>query len=152
MSKPIKETSEERYDVEQIYDFIVGFKRRHDGLSPTIREIQAKCGISTTSMVTWLLRKLELQGKIKCMEAVARGIMVTGGVWSMDGGDKPSKHGGARRTKANYGNVVFDPSGDFSGKEFSTQEIRDMVAMGALETGTVYELNGCRITVAGVGK
>lgn len=147
MSRPAKATSD-RYDLEQVFGFIVGFKQKYDGVSPTIREIQLGCGISSTSVTIWLLEKLEAAGRVKVMrELGSRSIMVVGGVWGIPGSCPMHP---AKRKKGNpprYGKVIFDPSGDFSGKKFKLEELRAMVKNGAFEAGTVYELDGVSLTV-----
>jgi SOS-response transcriptional repressor LexA len=77
------------YD-KQIYDFIVSFKQTHDGNSPSFRDIQTGCGISTTSMVFYYLNKLEKRGLIRRPEPrfgsrYATKIEVVGGKWTFGG-------------------------------------------------------------------
>jgi SOS-response transcriptional repressor LexA len=79
-----------RATVEAVFDFIVAYKREHDGNSPTIREIMLACGISSTSMVVFYLNKLERRGIIRRPEPVfgaryANGIEVVGGKWTPGG-------------------------------------------------------------------
>ena len=148
MSRPAKLTST-RYDVEHVFAFIVGFKSQNDRVSPTIREIQTACGISSTSVTTWLLEKLEAAGKVKVLrEMGARSIMVVGGHWDIAGKGKVRVKEGKGRPPQ-YGRVVFDPSGDFSGKAFKLEELRAMVKNRSFEAGTVYELDGETHTVGG---
>ena len=66
---------------QEVLDFIIEYKRANDGLSPSMREIMAK-GVSSTSVVAWHLKKLELAGKISCNGV--RGIKVKGGSWNMN--------------------------------------------------------------------
>ena len=66
---------------KEVLDFIIEYKRANDGLSPSMREIMAK-GVSSTSVVAWHLKKLELAGKISCNGV--RGIKVKGGSWNMN--------------------------------------------------------------------
>lgn len=66
-----------------VYEFIVAHKRKHDGNSPTIREIQKGCGISSSSVVSYHLQRLEEKGKIRRNNADARGIEVVGGAWEL---------------------------------------------------------------------
>jgi SOS-response transcriptional repressor LexA len=73
----------------KVYDFIVSYKRRHDGNSPTFREIMEGCGISSTSMVVFYLNKLELRRLIRRPEPeignwYASKIEVVGGCWMME--------------------------------------------------------------------
>lgn len=66
---------------DMMFRLIVEYKRRFDGISPSIRELTIGCGLSSTSMGEFYLKKLEEQQKIKRMPGVSRGIMVVGGEW-----------------------------------------------------------------------
>lgn len=69
---------------EIIYRFIVEFKMKFDGNSPSIREISRACGISSTSMVNFYLEKLVDQGLIEISEGLERNkILVKGGKWRL---------------------------------------------------------------------
>ena len=60
------------------------FKKSNDGCAPTIREIMSSCGISTTSVVSYHLAKLEKENKIsRPGDKASRMIMVTGGKWGL---------------------------------------------------------------------
>ena len=48
-----------------IYAFIRGYKKLHNGKSPSNREIQRACGISTSSLVFYHLAKLHKQNAIQ---------------------------------------------------------------------------------------
>lgn len=48
-----------------IYEFLISFKTENGGVSPTVREICAACGISTTSVADWRLLDLEDLGLIE---------------------------------------------------------------------------------------
>mgnify|MGYP001348863787 FL=1 len=67
---------------ELVFAFIVDYKRRHDGLSPGIREIAAGCHLSQ-STVKYHLFMLERANRIH-IEGRAR-IQVIGGVWDLPG-------------------------------------------------------------------
>lgn len=73
-----------RHSEEQVYQFIVQFKMANDGLSPTLREIADGVGISSTSVVSYLLIRMERRGVITVWDAASRGIMVVGGKWRLD--------------------------------------------------------------------
>jgi len=60
---------------QEILDFIRQFQARH-GLTPTIREIAAGCGLSSTSNVSYWLDALELTGRIKRTRNKARSILL----------------------------------------------------------------------------
>ena len=73
--------------VEGAYEFVVGYKKIHDGNSPSFREIMEGCGISSLSVVLYYLNKLEDRGLIRRPEAkigerFARKIEVVGGRWT----------------------------------------------------------------------
>jgi SOS-response transcriptional repressor LexA len=75
--------------IECVYEFIIRYKRTHDGNSPTIREIGSGCGITSTSVVTYWLKKLETRSLILLPEDPgdkhpARRIEVIGGHWEME--------------------------------------------------------------------
>ncbi|MBN1965822.1 MAG: hypothetical protein JW910_14315 [Anaerolineae bacterium] len=65
---------------QRIYDFIVAYKREHDGLSPAIKEIADTCqiGFSTVRYHLWML---EIDGRIRAKGR--RSIEVIGGVWDL---------------------------------------------------------------------
>ena len=63
---------------EQVFCFIVEYKRQHDGLSPGIKEIAEGCALSE-STVRYHLLVLEIEDRIRVVSR--RGIEVIGGVW-----------------------------------------------------------------------
>ena len=69
---------------KKIFDFIVTYKRNHDGNSPTGREIMDACNISSTSMVDFYLNELAKKGKIERLggKGASRNIRVVGGSWT----------------------------------------------------------------------
>ncbi len=75
---------------EQVFAFIVQYKREHDGLSPTAREIAEACFMHE-STARYHVTQLALHGRIRLIER--RGIEVVGGAWEPpDSGE--SKSGG----------------------------------------------------------
>ncbi len=62
----------------QILEFLSTFLEEKD-YPPSIRDIQIGCGISSTSVVDYNLRKLEEKGHIRRDREVSRGIEVLGG-------------------------------------------------------------------------
>lgn len=67
----------------RVYRFIVSYMTAHHGMAPTIREIQAGADISSTSMVTYYLRKLADQEKIVYVEeGLARNFYLPGSTWT----------------------------------------------------------------------
>ncbi|TRZ49271.1 hypothetical protein D4S03_08545 [bacterium] len=76
--------------VEGVFDFVVGYKKTHDGNSPSFREIQEGCEISSLSVVLYYLNKLEGRGLIrrqepKIGERYCRKIEIIGGKWVFHG-------------------------------------------------------------------
>ncbi len=70
---------------QRMYDFITRFTREK-GRPPTIREIGAQVGISSTSVVNYNLNILAREGLIAREKEVSRGLRVTGpGVRMSDG-------------------------------------------------------------------
>jgi SOS-response transcriptional repressor LexA len=66
----------------RVLRYIILYKRRHDGVAPTVREIMDACGISSTSVVAYHLKRLEAAGKIICGDfGSSRAIEVVGGRW-----------------------------------------------------------------------
>ena len=87
-------SSEPVHDPDMLYRYICRYKRLHDGLSPTIREIGDACGISSTSVVNYNLQKLAKAGLIKRYGGgKTRGIVVVGGEWK---GPKEQSHDAPR--------------------------------------------------------
>lgn len=74
-----------KYDSEAVLRWIIKYKREHDGNSPTVRELQKGCEISSTSVVKYILNHLEDRGKIVQTDDgdryKSRCIEVVGGVW-----------------------------------------------------------------------
>ncbi len=72
-----------RYKLDDVLAYIVEYKEANDGLSPTSQEMMAALGISSASVVSSLLERLEKKGLVK-MHRVgkkSRGIKVVGGQW-----------------------------------------------------------------------
>jgi len=70
----------------EIFDFIVEYKRQHQGRSPTIREMGVGTGLSSTNTVLHHVRKLVKQHRIVLDNAKggARNIVIPGAVWIYD--------------------------------------------------------------------
>lgn len=67
---------------KRVHEFIVAFMEENDGLSPTIREIGDATDISSTSVVSYHLGKLERAGVIwRRNDNISRGIVVVGAQW-----------------------------------------------------------------------
>ncbi len=78
---------------EQMIEFIQVFQDEH-GYPPTIREIGAAVGISSTSVVNYNLEKLEEQGRIERNRDVSRGLRL------LDDGLKPAMRREASRVRS----------------------------------------------------
>ena len=74
MSKPTLTTR------DSIFDFIVRYKREHDGNSPSTREIAEICCI-TPSAVRYHLTRLEIDNLIHTTGKPRRNIEIVGGIW-----------------------------------------------------------------------
>lgn len=75
------------HDRRQILQFIIGYKRAHDGNSPTLREIMQANNISSSSAMQNILIQLERQGVIIYNNNLGenRSIQVVGGQWTFHG-------------------------------------------------------------------
>lgn len=67
-----------------LYKAIVAHKRAHDGNSPSLRDLQVACGISSTSVISAALKRLAKTGLIELENGSARSIRVDGGKWELD--------------------------------------------------------------------
>lgn len=77
-----------------LLDFIITFKRAHDGCAPTVREICEALHLSTTSSVRLHLDALERHGLIRCgAKSQARMIEVIGATWTPPLGTPPAEGG-----------------------------------------------------------
>lgn len=86
---------------EHMIEFIQVFQDEH-GYPPTIREIGAAVGISSTSVVNYNLEKLEEQGRIERNRDVSRGLRL------LDDGLKPAmrREGSRVRSLPLYGAIA----------------------------------------------
>ena len=72
---------------EQIFAWIVAYKRTHDGNSPTLRELMSGCDLSSLSVTYDCLRHLTAAGLIErqvspSTRGRSRHIVIIGGRWS----------------------------------------------------------------------
>ena len=70
---------------ESVFQFLVHYKRTHDGNTPTTREIADACCLSSTSSVRYHLLKLELENRIRTYGNRQRGIGIVGATWDFAG-------------------------------------------------------------------
>ena len=72
---------------ERVFTYICTFKREHDGLPPTVREIRDSTGLSSTSVAAYYVDMLIGEGRLYALgDGVvgrSRSFGVTGGVWSL---------------------------------------------------------------------
>jgi SOS-response transcriptional repressor LexA len=64
-----------------VFQFIVRFKAENDGVSPSMREIEEACGLSSLSHVNYYLQRLVRMKKIEIRYG-ARNIRVVGAEWA----------------------------------------------------------------------
>lgn len=64
---------------EEIYDFIVHYKLKHNGLSPSVREIAKFVGRGSIGNVSYHLKVLQIEGRI--VQHEKRGYMIPGSMW-----------------------------------------------------------------------
>ncbi len=50
---------------QRVYDCILRYKARHDGCSPSMRQIAARAKVSSTSMVSYYIEMLEAKQLIR---------------------------------------------------------------------------------------
>jgi SOS-response transcriptional repressor LexA len=68
--------------MNQMFSFIVEYKSKHDGNSPTFKEIMIGVGFATTSHVSYWMERLKKSGRIS-YSSDRRSIEVKGGVWKL---------------------------------------------------------------------
>jgi repressor LexA len=64
------------YRQEALLDAIIAYKDKHDGCAPSIRELVIATDITSTSVVSYHLSRLELKGYIRRQPGVSRTIEV----------------------------------------------------------------------------
>lgn len=89
-ARPHPRTTRRRPPRMDVYRFIIDYKRRSGGDSPTRREIMDALSITSTSLVSNYLETLAMAGLIRIGEnddgtRQARGIEVVGGRWYAPG-------------------------------------------------------------------
>lgn len=67
--------------LQTIYDFIISYKRDHDGCAPSYREIGAILDVESPSLVAFYLKQLAELGMIEVEELTKREISIVGGKW-----------------------------------------------------------------------
>jgi SOS-response transcriptional repressor LexA len=70
---------------DDIFDFIVKYKKEHGGLSPSLKNIAEAIGIASVSTVNASLEVLRKQGRIYFDEEIEiRNIRIPGENWSVN--------------------------------------------------------------------
>ncbi len=72
-----------RRNYDDVLAYIIDYKRKNDGASPTIREIKQHFGLKSTSHTRHILERLEEDGKIVLGYAEFRNIRIPGGRWEL---------------------------------------------------------------------
>lgn len=68
-----------------LYDAIVAYKRAHDGISPSLRNLMEAVGYSSLSTAAYAVEDLVAEGLITRGERQSRHICVVGGLWTHAG-------------------------------------------------------------------
>lgn len=66
---------------EAVFKFILEYKKKYDGNSPTFREIVNNTDLTSVSMTTFYLKQLEEDGLILIRHNRNRSIIVVDGKW-----------------------------------------------------------------------
>jgi hypothetical protein len=67
---------------DTVYRFLVDYKQRNDGNSPTLRDIMAACDMSCTSLASRTVSSLVRQGRIRRGgRGKSGGIVIVGAQW-----------------------------------------------------------------------
>lgn len=84
----------------KLFNYIVAYKRAHDGNSPTLRQMMRGIGVNSTSVVHSHLRGLERAGLIRRVKDCPRSIQVVGGQWGLRDVRKSHKRSAANILQA----------------------------------------------------
>ena len=73
------------YSLDHVFNWLIEYKRAHDGNSPAMREMMRAFDISNTSVANSILNRLERDGRIRRAGKIgaARSIEVVGGQWTL---------------------------------------------------------------------
>ena len=84
MSRPKK--INEGMSTQRVLEFVIEYKRTHDGNSPSTRQILTATFLASTSTVNYHLTQLVKMGRIRtfALDKQSRSIEVVGGKWSYD--------------------------------------------------------------------
>jgi len=67
---------------DAVFEFLVLYKRQHDGNTPSTREIAAACCLSTSG-VNYHLTWLDIEDRIRVSRDGHRRVEIIGGSWEM---------------------------------------------------------------------
>lgn len=76
---------EREHRIARLYAFICEYKRIYTGVSPSYKEMSEALGGTSSSCISFYLRKLEERGEISMQAGRPRTIEVVGGEWIFDG-------------------------------------------------------------------
>lgn len=68
-----------------VFEFVVAWKRAHDGCSPSYSDIMEGCGISSSSEVARMVKCLVEKGFLETEYAQPRTLRVVGGFMNLEG-------------------------------------------------------------------
>lgn len=69
---------------QEVFDFIVAYKRSHDGNSPTLREIGERVNASTSVVSSHITKLIETGKLVKSGLKDSRNVEVVGARWIYD--------------------------------------------------------------------
>lgn len=81
MPEPTMRKREPCHRREDIFRFILAYKRENDGLAPSTLEIMQGCRVSSRSVVHYHLHALAKAGTLVLGPGRFRNIQVVGGMW-----------------------------------------------------------------------
>ena len=73
------------HNYDEVVDFIIQYKKEHNGNSPAYDQIMESCDIYTKSHVKYILDSLAQEGKVELEPGNARSISIPGGQWVYHG-------------------------------------------------------------------
>jgi SOS-response transcriptional repressor LexA len=77
-----------KYNFQKVLNYIIQYKKHNDGNSPTFRSIMTACDITSTSIVSSVLRRMEREGMIRLRGRGHKRICVVGGRWTYEPQEK----------------------------------------------------------------
>jgi hypothetical protein len=83
-----KETDQVVATRERVFEFVVAYKKEHDGNSPSLREIADACHI-VVSGAYYHLSRLELEHRVRLSGPRSRTIEIVGATWLPPEGEHP---------------------------------------------------------------